>query len=72
MIGGFKKLDTYIKIYLVGSSIGFILCLGLLIIRFIFNLYIIDPYYLICGLIISLGLFLTVIVSLREEKKINK
>lgn len=72
MIKKLKKLDTYVKAYLLGSSIVFMICFLLLIVRFILNLYIIDPYYLICGLIISLGLFLTVVVSLREEKKINK
>lgn len=68
MIKQFKRLDTYIKLYLIGSSLGFIVSLSLLIVRFVFNLYTIDPYYLICGLIISLTLFLTVIVSLKEKR----
>lgn len=72
MIKKLKKLDTYVKAYLLGSSVVFMICFLLLIVRFVLNLYIIDPYYLICGLIISLGLFLTVVVSLREEKRINK
>lgn len=41
----------------------------LLIIRFIFKIYIIDPYYLICALIILLGLLSMSIVSYKELSK---
>lgn len=68
MLKQFKRLDTYIKLYLIGSSLGFIVSLSLLVACFVLNLYTIDPYYLICGLIISLTLFLTVIVSLKEKR----
>lgn len=51
------KLPKHVKIYLYGGKCISITCILLLILRFRFKLYTIDPYYLICGLIIGLTMF---------------
>lgn len=67
----FSNLDTFVKAYLACSSIGILLSIVLLVLRFVYNIYIVDPYYLICCLIISTTLFLTVIVSLRDKNGVK-
>lgn len=63
-----NSLPTHAIVYMVGSSIGGAIAATLLMVRFVLNVYIIDPYYLICALIIALGLFFTALVSLKDWK----
>ena len=44
----------------------------LLYLRFVSKIYTIDPYYLIGATIISLGLILTALVSLKDWKEFLK
>ena len=53
---------------MVLNSIIFAIVGTLLAMRFLLNVYTIDPYYLICALIISCVLFLTALVSLKDWK----
>ena len=52
-----RKCSNHIKIYYYGGGCINTACMLLLILRFRFKLYTIDPYYLICGLIIGLTMF---------------
>lgn len=40
----------------------------LLILRFVFGIYIVDPYYIICALLISTTLFFTAIAAIKDWK----
>ena len=63
-----NSLPVHTLTYMVINSIVATFSLTLLLIRFLLNIYIIDPYYLVCALIISVGLFSTACVSLKDWK----
>ncbi len=63
-----NSLPIHTLIYMIGSSIVATIASTLLLMRVALNIYTIDPYYLICTLIITLGLFLTAFVSLKDWK----
>lgn len=63
-----NSLPVHTIIYLLANSVIATFSLTLLFVRFVLNIYIIDPYYLICMLIISVGLFSTACVSLKDWK----
>ncbi len=63
-----NSLPVHTIVYLLANSVIATFSLTLLFIRFVLNIYIIDPYYLICMLIISVGLFSTAFVSLKDWK----
>lgn len=63
-----NKLPIHILIYMTGSSMVCTIAIILLLIRFVLNIYTIDPYYLICALIISVALFLTAAVAIKDWK----
>lgn len=61
-------IPFHIIIYLVINAIVVAVAMVLLVLRFAYNLYSIDPYYLICALGIGTTLFMTAVVSLKEWK----
>ena len=63
-----NSLPIHTLTYMVGSGIVTGIVSTLLLMRVALNVYTIDPYYLICTLIITLGLFLTAFVSLKDWK----
>lgn len=63
-----NSLPVHTLVYLVINSAIATFSVTLLFIRFFLNIYIIDPYYLICALIISIGLFSTACASLKDWK----
>lgn len=70
-------MDVYrlVKIiYITFTSIELLISIGLLVLRYIFKIYTIDPYWLICMLLISSTLLLIVLISIKEdnENKENK
>lgn len=70
--GKLKKSPLFIKIYFCGSLVTLITSFMLLILRFIFSFYTIDPYYLICAVIISSTLLKMSVISITENHKENK
>ena len=62
------SLPIHAIFYMVLNSIIFAIVGTLLVMHFLLNVYTIDPYYLICALIISCGLFFTALVSLKDWK----
>ena len=69
---GLSKSPLFIKLYFGGSLIGLILSITLIILRFGFLVYTVDPYYLICVVIISGTLLAMAIVSIKEDGEENK
>ena len=67
-----RKSPMFIKLYFFGSLIGLILSITLIILRFDFLLYTVDPYYLICAVVISGMLLAMTIVSIKEDGEENK
>ncbi len=71
-----KKLNYAIPIHAIFYMCVNMFILGissmLLYLRFVSKIYTIDPYYLIGSTIISLGLFLTALVSLKDWKEFLK
>ena len=63
-----NSLPVHTIVYLLANCVIATSSLTLLFIRFVLNIYIVDPYYLICMLIISVGLFSTACVSLKDWK----
>ncbi len=63
-----KSLPTHTIVYMVGSSVVGAIASTLLTLRVYFNVYTLDPYYLICALITAVGLFLTAFTSLKDWK----
>lgn len=63
-----NSIPMHTLFYMIGSSICGSIAVTLLAVRFLLNIYIIDPYYLICAAIISVGLFLTSFTSLKDWK----
>ena len=63
-----NSIPMHAIIYMVVNGGFCAISLTLLFIRFVLNIYIVDPYYLICVLIISIGLFFTALVSLKDWK----
>lgn len=62
------SFPTHTVIYMIGSSCIGIMSAMLICLRFIYDVYTIDPYYLICTLIICLTLFFTALVSIKDWK----
>lgn len=56
-------------IYMSITSAVFVVSIIMLYLRFFKSLYVIDSYYLVCSCLISLGLFLTAVVSLKDWKE---
>lgn len=63
-----NSLPVHAIFYMVLNSIIFTIVGTLLVMRFLLNVYTVDPYYLICAMIISCGLFFTALVSLKDWK----
>lgn len=63
-----NSLPVHAILYMVLNSIIFASVGTLLVMRFLLNVYTVDPYYLICAMIISCGLFFTALVSLKDWK----
>lgn len=63
-----NSIPIHTMVYMVANSVICAISSTLLFVRFVLNVYIIDPYYLICALIISIGLFFTALVSLKDWK----
>lgn len=63
-----NSLPVHTLTYMVVSSSTGAIAITLLFLRFVLNIYVVDPYYLICTLIIAIGLFLTAFVSLKDWK----
>lgn len=64
-----NSLPIHTIYYMVGSSIVGAIAVTLIFLRFVANIYTLDPYYLICALIICLTLFFTALVSLKDWKE---
>lgn len=54
--------------YLIINTIVITITGVLLVLRYVYGLYLVDPYYLFCGLGIGGTLFVTAFVSLKEWK----
>lgn len=68
-----KSLPVHAISYIALNSVLLTLSVTLLILRFAYGVYTVDPYYLICMLIISITLLGTAVVSLKDWKKfLNK
>lgn len=63
-----NSLPVHTLIYMIASSIIGAVSTTLLIVRYFLNVYFWDPYYLICTIIISITLFMTALVSLKDWK----
>ena len=64
-----KSLPVHAISYIALNSVLLTLSVTLLILRFAYGVYTVDPYYLICMLIISITLLGTAVVSLKDWKK---
>lgn len=64
-----NSIPVHTMVYMVGSSMVGTFSAMLLFLRFALRIYVIDPYYLICALIISITLFATATVSLKDWKR---
>ena len=62
-------LPVHTLAYILLSTVCIVVSLTLLFMRYALNVYIVDSYYLICTLIISITLFLTALVSLKSWKE---
>lgn len=63
-----KSFPIHIIVYLTLCSFGIGISLTLLVLRFVFHIYTIDPYYLICILLGALTLFATAATASRDWK----
>lgn len=63
-----NSLPVHAIVYMVGNGIVGAIAATLLVVRYFLNIYIIDPYYLFCALIITSGLFFTALISLKDWK----
>lgn len=63
-----KSFPVHIMFYSIISGMFIATNVTLLMLRFTLGVYTIDPYYLICGLLISLTLFFTAIVAIKDWK----
>ena len=64
-----SSIPIHTIIYMVGSSIVGTIAAVFLFFRFVLKVYVVDPYYLICTLIIAITLFATAAVSLKDWKR---
>ena len=64
-----RKFPLYIISYLLFCGLLIGLTIFLLVLRFAFHIYTIEPYYLICILLGSTTLFCTVVVAVKDYKK---
>lgn len=65
------KIGTPIHIitYLIINSLVMGASACLLILRYVFKIYIVDPYYVICAFLISATLFATAIAAIKDWKE---
>lgn len=63
-----RSLPVHTIVYMVVNGIVGAVAATLLVVRFLLNIYIVDPYYLICALIMACGLFFTALTSLKDWK----
>ena len=63
-----KSFPLHTVVYLVVNSMVIVGAFLLLILRYVYHVYIVDPYYLICALLIALTLFLTALASMKDWK----
>lgn len=63
-----KSFPAHIIIYMTICSLVIGISTTLLVLRFIFGIYIVEPYYVICALLISLTLFFTAVEAIRDWK----
>lgn len=64
-----KSIPMHTIIYLIINSTIFSSAITLLILYYSTDCHIISPYYLICACLISMGLFLTALMSLKDWRK---
>lgn len=63
-----NSLPVHTLVYMIISSAVGAIAITLIVLRFAGNVYTIDPYYLFCALIISITLFFTALISLKDWK----
>lgn len=63
-----NSFPLHILLYLTICSAVIGISFTLLCLRFIFKVYTVDPYYIICALLISLTLFFTAVVAIKDWK----
>lgn len=63
-----NSIPVHIIVYMAICSLIIGISLTLLVLRFVWSVYIIEPYYIICALLISLTLFMTAIVAIKDWK----
>lgn len=63
-----SSLPVHTLAYMIISSIVGSIAATLVFLRFVGNIYTIDPYYLVCTLIICITLFFTALISLKDWK----
>lgn len=61
-------LPIHALLYIAGSSAIAVLAIALLLLRYVSGVYTVDPYFIICALIIALTLLSTAVVSLKDWK----
>lgn len=68
-----KRLDKSIPIHIIAYTIiSAVVCaisIFLLVFRFGFDIYVMDPYYIISALLISLTLFFTALFAIKDWKE---
>lgn len=64
-----NSLPVHAISYIALNSVFLTLAMTLLVLRFAYGIYTVDPYYLICMLIISITLLGTAVISLKDWKK---
>ncbi len=64
-----KSFPTHIVTYLVICSFVIGINITLLILTYMFNFDAINPYYIICALLISLTLFFTAVAAIKDWKE---
>lgn len=64
-----NSFPTHIVLYSIVCSLLVGICIILLVLRYAIKVYTIDPYYIICTLLISLTLFFTAISAIKDWKE---
>lgn len=63
-----NSFPIHIITYLVICSLAMGASITLLVLRFVFKVYIVDPYYIICTLLIASTLFFTAVIAIKDWK----
>ena len=63
-----NSFPVHIMTYLMICSLVIGISATVLVLRFCFGIYIIDPYYIICALLISITLLMTAIIAIKDWK----